>query len=169
MRRSYWRCSPRRSSTSSSARPSAGSGGVLRSQGGRALGGILKNIAKQALPVVGGALGTFVMPGAGSALGSQLGNALASTFEAEAEGLDPEQADFELARRFVQVASTAARNLAAMPPGTPPAAAAQRAVTAAAQQVVPTIARRFGVMRGGARERSGRWVRRGNAIIVIGA
>jgi hypothetical protein len=142
--------------------------GLLRSPAGRALGGLVKNLAKQALPSLGGALGTFVMPGAGSALGSQLGNALASTFEAEAEGLDPEQADFELARKVVQVASTAAQNLAGMPPGTPPGAAAQRAVTAAAQQLVPAIARRPGFARG-TRGRSGRWIRRGNVIIVIGA
>src|SRR5262245_26818922 len=43
---------------------SAGSS-FVRSDTGRALGGILKNAAKQALPVVGRAVGSWVTPGGG--------------------------------------------------------------------------------------------------------
>src|SRR4051794_23975570 len=38
----------------------SGVGGFIKSGTGKALGGILKNVAKKALPVVGGALGSFV-------------------------------------------------------------------------------------------------------------
>ena len=44
----------------------SGVGGFMKSSTGKALGGILKNIAKKALPVVGGALGSFVAPGVGT-------------------------------------------------------------------------------------------------------
>ena len=40
---------------------------VIKSPIGRALGGILKGVAKKALPVVGGALGSMVAPGVGTA------------------------------------------------------------------------------------------------------
>jgi uncharacterized protein (DUF697 family) len=144
-------------------RVARGAGAFLRSPVGRALGGVLKNAARRALPVVGGALGSFVLPGVGSAIGSQLGGALASSFEAEA-GLDPAQQEFEAARRYVQVAATAAQRAAAAAPGTPPMAVAQQAVNAA-------MRRHLGGVANGARPRrqTGRWIRRGRAIIVLGA
>src|SRR4030066_2380924 len=38
-------------------------GRFLKSPVGRALGGVLKSVAKKALPIVGGAIGSFVAPG----------------------------------------------------------------------------------------------------------
>jgi hypothetical protein len=143
-----------------------GAGAFLRSPAGRALGGILKDAARTALPAIGGAVGSFLAPGAGTAIGGRLGSALASTFEAEAEGLDPEQQEFDAARRLVQVGASAAQNAVQSPAGLSPAAAAQRAVAIAARQYLPAGAYGGGP---GTRRRTGRWVRRGNAVIVIGA
>src|SRR5262249_17289427 len=48
----------------------------------RPLGGILKGIAKKALPFVGGALGSLIpIPGVGTAVGSALGGALSKALE----------------------------------------------------------------------------------------
>jgi hypothetical protein len=137
---------------------------------GRALGGILRQAARRALPVLAGGLGSFVIPGAGSVVGARLGSALASTFESEAAGLDPEQQQYEVARRFVRVAANAARQAAQAPPGIPPAVAAQRAVAAAARgYLAPGMLGAPGRRGPRWRRRHGRWVRRGNAIIVFGA
>ena len=83
----------------------------------RPLGGILKGVAKAALPFVGGALGSFIpIPGVGTAIGSALGGALSKALEAEFQGMEAEERDFEIARRFVQMAGTAARQAALAPP-----------------------------------------------------
>jgi len=162
---------------------SRAAGGFLRNPVGRALGGALKGIAKQALPMVGGALGSFVLPGIGTALGSKLGSMAGNLFELELEGMDREQAEFEVARKYVQLAATAAQNAALAPPNVPPQQVAQQAITTAAQRFAPGLLR--GPNRGGGfapagaahtggyggpavRPRSGRWIRRGRKIIVLG-
>jgi hypothetical protein len=138
----------------------------------RPLGGILKGIAKKALPVVGGALGSLIpVPGVGTAVGTALGGALGKALEKEFEGLSPEDREFEIARRFVQVAGAAARNAAAAQPGADPAEAARQAVTAAAKRYVSGMT---GAMdgsvpqQGASAGRSGRWIRRGRRIILLG-
>jgi hypothetical protein len=99
------------------------------------LGGALKGIAKQALPMVGGALGSFIpIPGVGTALGSALGGAVAKALELEFSGLEFEQQEFEIARRFVRIAGTAAQ-LAAAGDGSPRAVC--RALSDALVQHVP--------------------------------
>lgn len=83
------------------------------------LGGVLKGIAKKALPFVGSALGSFIpIPGVGTALGSALGSAAAKALEMEFSGMESEQQEFEMARRFVRIAGTAAQ-LAADSDGSP--------------------------------------------------
>src|SRR4051812_30962877 len=116
-------------------------GGVIRGPIGSALGSALKGIAKQALPVVGGALGSFVAPGIGTAIGSKLGSMAGNMFEVELEGMDREQAEFEVARRYVQFAADAARRAALAPPNAPPTQVARRAVAQAAQRYAPGLAR----------------------------
>ena len=70
----------------------------------RPLGGILKGIAKKALPFVGGALGSFIpIPGVGTALGTAIGGAASNLLEVDLEGMSPEDQEFELARRFVRL------------------------------------------------------------------
>jgi uncharacterized protein (DUF697 family) len=145
-------------------------GKFVKSPVGRTLGKVLKGVAKKALPVVGGALGSFV-PGVGTAIGTTLGKAASNLFEVELEGLSPEDQEFEVARRFVQLAGAAAKNAALAPPTANPQAAAKMALTAAAKKHAP------GLLRGGAassstaaagRGRSGRWIRRGRKIVLLG-
>jgi uncharacterized protein (DUF697 family) len=141
-------------------------GGIIKSPVGQALGGVLKNVAKKALPIAGGALGSFIAPGIGTAIGSQLGSAASNLFELELEGMDREQAEFELARRYVRFASEAARNVALGPQDAPPWSLVNAAVADAARAHAP------GLVGGGGRARgasSGRWVRRGRRIVVLGA
>jgi hypothetical protein len=77
------------------------------------LGGALKGIAKAALPMVGGALGSFIpIPGVGTALGSALGGAISKALEVELNEMGEmaqEDREFETARRVVRIAGTAAR------------------------------------------------------------
>ncbi|HEX6289286.1 MAG TPA: hypothetical protein VFZ66_08855 [Herpetosiphonaceae bacterium] len=140
----------------------------------RPLGGVLKAVAKKALPLVGGALGSFIpIPGVGTAVGTALGSAVSKALEAELEGVDPEDRAFELARRFVRLAGAAAQHAARMPEGQNPQVLAQQAVLAAARQVLPPTAdlahaESFPSAGSGRSRRSGRWIRRGNAITLIG-
>ncbi len=142
------------------------------------LGGILKGIAKKALPFVGSALGSFIpIPGVGTAVGGALGSALSKALETEFEGLNAEDREFEMARRYVRLAATSARNVANAPPNVPPQVAAKQAVLAAAKQQIPNLAINgsgqsipdsTGVAAAGT-GRSGRWIRRGRKIILLGA
>lgn len=156
-------------------------GKVIKSPIGSALGGILKGVAKRALPVVGGALGSFIAPGVGTALGSQLGSAASNIFGLELEGLSTEDRDFEVARRFTRFATEAARQAALSPQAGSPQATAQQAVAAAAQKYAPgllsimaTPGAQPGVFTGTlplepgrGKARTGRWIRTGRNIILI--
>ncbi|MBY0242230.1 MAG: hypothetical protein K2X55_23255 [Burkholderiaceae bacterium] len=111
------------------------------------LGSALKGIAKAALPMVGGALGSFIpIPGVGTALGSALGGAISKALEMELNELGElaqEDREFEMARRVVRIAGTAA-NLAGDSDGSPQAlrSALLRAVRAHAPHwstVMPNV------------------------------
>jgi uncharacterized protein (DUF697 family) len=117
---------------------SKAAGGLIGGPVGQALTGALKSVAKQALPMVGGALGTMIAPGAGTALGSQLGSMAGGMFELE--GLGAGQPDFAAAHRYVQLASQAAQTAALAPPDIPPHAVAHEAVAAAADHYGPGAA-----------------------------
>ncbi len=168
-------------------------GGFLKSGVGKTLGGVLKGIAKKALPIVGGAIGSFVAPGVGTAVGSSLGSMAGKLFGLELEGLSGEDREFEVARRFVRLASAAARQAALAPPHMTPYAAAKKAVVLASRKHAPGLygylagipagvagsgftmadtapfASSTGLFSYGAPESaSGRWVRRGSTIIVYG-
>lgn len=119
----------------------SGVGSFMKSGTGKALGGILKNVAKKALPVVGGALGSFVAPGVGTALGSKLGSMASNLFEVELETMNEQEAEFEVARRYVRLASTAARNAALAPRNAPPRTVARAAVVSAARKHAPGLVR----------------------------
>ncbi len=113
----------------------------------RPLGGALKGIAKAALPMVGGALGSFIpIPGVGTALGSALGGAISKALEVELNEmgeLAQEDREFEMARRFVRIAGTAA-HLAGDGDGSP------RAVRGALLQAVRAHAPQAAAGSGGA-------------------
>jgi hypothetical protein len=136
------------------------------------LGGILKGVAKTTLPFVGGALGSFIpIPGVGTAVGTALGSAVSKALEAELEGVDPEDQEFEMARRFVRLAGTAATRAAMAQPGANPQAAARAAVMAAARQHVPGLRRSAASPSSSAATistQSGRWIRRGRRIVLLG-
>jgi hypothetical protein len=141
----------------------------------RPLGGVLKGLAKKALPFVGGALGSFIpIPGVGTAVGSALGSAVGNALEAEFEGMDPEDQEFEMAKRFVRVAGAAVKQAASAQADGDPQAAVKSAVIAAARRHVPSLGnamRNGSGSSGGAgagRRRSGRWIRRGRKILLIG-
>jgi hypothetical protein len=138
------------------------------------LTGVLRGVAKSAMPFLGGALGSFIpIPGVGTAVGTALGSALGKALEAEFEGMNPEDQEFEKARRFVRMAGTAAQQAALAPAGADPQATVRTAVMTAARQHVPSLSAAAGsiapaAMVSGRRERSGRWVRRGKRIILLG-
>jgi hypothetical protein len=129
--------------------------------------GVLKAVAKKALPFVGGALGSLIpIPGVGTAVGSALGGALSKALEMEFGELELEDREFEMARRFVRIAGTAAQQLGQMPLGGNPQAAIESAMKSAAKQhlqhfspdAAGDVAPRMG----------GRWFRRGRNMIVVG-
>lgn len=89
-----------------------------RSGFGRALGGVLKKVAKVALPIAGKALGTLIpIPGVGTALGGMAANAVGNAIGLEFEGMSHEDREFEVARRIVRIGIEGARALDNMPEG----------------------------------------------------
>lgn len=133
------------------------------------LGGILKGVAKKALPFVGGALGTMIpVPGVGTALGTALGSAIGNALEVDLEMAPPEEREIRAARCFVRLARTAARNAARAQPSVNPVAAAKAAVTAAAKQHIPSLNASGSSIAPAACRNSGRWIRRGRKIILLG-
>ena len=118
-------------------------GSFVRSPVGQALGGILKQAAKKALPIAGAALGNLIVPGVGGAIGGQLASKAGSFFGLELEGLSQEDREFEVARRFVRLGAAATRNAMRFQPRRPyqrrmhPSRAARLAFNAAARHLAP--------------------------------
>jgi uncharacterized protein (DUF697 family) len=114
-----------------------------KSGAGKALVGGLKNVAKAALPTVGGALGSFIpIPGVGTALGAKLGSMAADLFELELETMNEEEAEFAVAQEMVRLGAQAARTAASAPRNAPPGAVARAAITTAARRHAPGLARK---------------------------
>jgi hypothetical protein len=126
--------------------------------------------------MAGQALGGMFGGPAGSAIGGQLASAAGGMFGLELEAGEQE---FEAATNFVRLAADAVKNAAAAPPNANPHAVAQAAVSQAAQVHAPGLvgpgpepprpgafgqepARPYG---GG---HSGRWIRRGGKIVLLG-
>jgi hypothetical protein len=114
-------------------------GQFVRSDTGRALGGILKDAAGQALPVVGRAVADYVSPGSGDT-GASLAQKAGTLLGLELEGLSPPDQEFEAARQFVRFASAATKQAAAAPRNVAPHTAARAAVVAAAHHHAPGLA-----------------------------
>ena len=106
---------------------------------GSALGNVLKQVAKKALPIAGGALGTFIGGPAGGMLGSKLASLAGDTFGLESEGLSEEDRDFEMARRYVRFAGHAARRAASSHPRYDPQMVVKDAVVEAARRYAPGL------------------------------
>ncbi len=149
-----------------------------KSGAGKALGGMLKGIAKKALPLAGGALGSFIpIPGVGTAIGTALGTAASNLFELELEGLSAEDREFEVAKAYVRFAGNAARR-ASRNQHMQPATAARQAVLRSARRFAPGLIARNHVQNNyfgngnedaGAGEGNGTWYREGNRIVIEGA
>lgn len=145
---------------------------VIRSPVARALSGALKGVAKKALPGVGAVLGSAIAPGIGTKIGGALGSAASNLFEMELEGLSPEDQEFEVARRFVQLAGEAAKKAATASPAANPQTAARAALVTAAKKHAPGLLRPNTAanpeMTPGGSGHSGRWIRRGRKIVLLG-
>jgi hypothetical protein len=146
-------------------------GRIASSPVGGALTAMLKTAAKRTLPVVGRAVGQRLGGTTGASIGAQVADAAARYFGLELEGLSPEDQEFEAARRFIRFAGEAAKNAVAPPTGMPPEAALARA----ARRYAPGLLKQLPDPRPadpGARRTpaaGGRWVRRGQNIVVNGS
>ena len=145
-------------------------GNFVNSPDGRAIGGVIKGVARTALPIAGGALGGFVGGPIGAMLGSNLASVAGSALGLELEGLSPEDSEFEAARQFVRFAGATVKNSIDAPPGANPTEAAQRAAREAARAHAPGLMN-IGAEGAGMTEtrRTGRWIRHGNEIVLLGA
>jgi hypothetical protein len=143
-------------------------GKFLKSDTAKAIGGALKGVAKQALPVAGAAVGNVLLPGVGGAIGGKLAGFAANALEMEMEGMSPEDMEFEAARRIVRLAGAAGQGAAKVQRGRNAQAAAKAGVTAAARKHTPGLVRPQDKRGGRRRASSGRWMRKGNTIVVMG-
>jgi hypothetical protein len=147
-------------------------GRFVKSSAGQSLMGILKSAAKQALPMVSTALAGPL----GGAVANQLTSLASDKFGLELEGMSPEDQEFEVARRYVRFAGAAAGNAARQPGMNGRDAAVQ-----AARRFAPGFLRanrgNGNVARsnsGGSYDmsygnvRSGKWIRRGRKILLLG-
>lgn len=140
-----------------------------KSSTGKALGGMLKGLAKKALPIAGSAIGSFIAPGIGTAIGGKLGAMAGNLFELELEGLSAEDREFEVARAFVRFAGNAARRASGT--GGHPVKAARNSIVSAARRYAPGLlvsnnTYNYPGDTGG--DESGNWYRDGNRIILEG-
>lgn len=148
-------------------------GQFLRSDTGRQLTGILKNAARQALPVVGGALGGAIGGTPGKSIGSRFASDVGKVFGLELEGLSAEDRELEVARQFVRFGSVAARTAPAFQGRYGASRAARAAAIEAARAYAPGLVPHLGgggppAANGSPYRRSGRWVRKGRAIVLYG-
>jgi hypothetical protein len=171
-------------------------GQAIRSPIGQALIPVLKSAAAKALPLAGGAVGGYFGGPLGAQIGTGLANAAGQALGFEAESLSNEDREFEGAKQFVKLAAQTVQNAAGAPPNQAPASIAQSAAIAAAKALAPALlggqqggggmrqGQPGGMQQGGmggqmmaggqgvpatnGRRHSGRWVRKGRAIVLLG-
>lgn len=112
-------------------RAARATGRLIRSDAGRALGGMLRATTKKALPALGKAVATT----------TDSTTDADRLFGLELEGMSPEDKEFETARRVVRLANAAATKLSALPTGTAPRSAAKTALVSAARRHAPGLLR----------------------------
>jgi uncharacterized protein (DUF697 family) len=161
-------------------------GGYINAQTGRSMGSLLKGAARQVLPVADQALGGPGDTGTreyeseydqGEFDQGEYDQGESDQYEGEME-----EQEWEAATTFVKLAEEAGKIAAQTPPDAPPDVVATNAVTQAAQVHAPALLtppsgsmmapqppRPFpGRMPRYPRRQSGRWVRRGNQILLLG-
>jgi uncharacterized protein (DUF697 family) len=150
-------------------------GSFINSSTGQALGGLLKGAAKQLLPMAGQALGGYIGGPTGAKIGGQLAQQASGMFEAENE-----EHEWEAANTFVKLASEAAKNAAQSPPTANPQTVAKTSLIEAAKIHAPELIK--SLVNGSAKQEpggyqgsssvtgksTGRWVRHGKRIILLG-
>ena len=118
-----------------------------------------------------GAVGSAIGGPAGGALAGKIAPVAGRIFGLELEGLTVEDQEYEVARRLVRFAGAATQQAASTPANGASPVPAQAAVASAARKHAP------GFLRGGVsssvrpssgQSRSGRWIRRGRKIIIMG-
>lgn len=144
-------------------------GGFIKSSDGQALVGMLKKAAGKLLPQAGAALGGAIGGSEGARLGGQAASLAGRAFGLELEGLSNEDREFEVARRFVDLAGEAVKNLVQASPGRANGSGATGALAAAIQAKAPGLVPSTAGLPHHKRAKSGNWVRRGHTIILIGA
>jgi len=100
----------------------------------RPLGGVLKAVAKEALPFAATAAGAFFGGPAGGAIAGKLGSLVSQALEAAAAGMAAADRDLEKCRQFVRMAGKAARAAAAAPTGVNPIALAEKILADSAKE-----------------------------------
>lgn len=144
-------------------------GGIVKSPIGQAIGGVLKSAAKVALPIAGGALGTFVGGPLGTSIGSSLGSMAGQALGLELEGLSQEDREFEAARQFIRFAGETVKNAMEAPPNGNPGAVAKTAAAEAAREHAPGLMDPALHQSGHHHHRHhGHWVRHGDKIVLYG-
>ena len=158
---------------------------IAHSPVGQAIGGVLKGVAKKALPMAGAALGGYVGGPLGAKIGTGLANAAGKAVGLEFETGDSGEAEFEGARQFVRLAADTTRNaVAAAHAGADPREAAHSAAVAAAKRLAPGLLAATAALPlahqpgpglassaptpGAGIPQSGRWVRHGQHVVLLG-
>lgn len=134
-----------------------------------------KPIAKKLLPMAGKAIGSYFGGPPGGMAGSALASKLSTMFEIDVTGMSGDEMELEVSKRIVRLVSTAAKKALAAPSGASAGKVAQSAIKSAIRKHAPGLTRsgltklspRPLKMMGQAR--SGRWIRRGRKIIILGA
>lgn len=137
-------------------------GTFINSPTGQALGGMLKSAAKQALPTVGKALGGYLGGSTGAQWGQKIGSFASDNLEMESEAEN--EAEFETAKCFVRMAGDAVKGVGSVPPGASVQNAVRTAISQAASTHIPALLS-AGTTTGASQ---GRWIRRGQRIVLLG-
>lgn len=147
--------------------------GILGTQAGQQLKGLLRRTASRALPLAGRAVGSYFGGSSGGKFGATLASQAGQMFGLELEGMSAEDQELEVARRVVRLANDATQRIAAAPPAGNPREAAASALSAAAARHAPGLMRprRRGVspvISTASGNASGPWVRRNGRIVLFG-
>ncbi len=137
-----------------------------RSRIGRYLRKGLRGVARRALPYAGGAVGTYFGGPAGGAIGRRLAPNAGRKLGLEFEAMGPEEQEFEIAKRVVRLTADAAKGALTTPATGSPEKVAKSALSKAVLRHTPWVLKNAGQCPHGGS--SGRWVRRGQQIILYG-
>lgn len=159
-------------------------GGALGGIIGKPLSGVLKSVAKKVLPMAGAALGNVIAPGIGGAIGGNAASALGSMLGLELEGLSAEDREYEAAKQLVRLGVDAATQAAqAAQQGMDPHDAVREGMVRAAETHAPGLVQPIEAPplphfsspepwqphhHQRHHHQHGRWVRRGNHIVLFG-